>query len=593
VSSFARAITERVLVLDGGIGTSLLATEPGDGEREAGAKRCLDLTCLDQPERVQAVHEGFLAAGSDAIETNTFLASPLALAEFGCAEQAREVNLAGARIARAAADRYAREDSPRFVLGAMGPGTRLPSLGQVDEATLSESYRVQADALVEGGVDALAIETCQDPRQIHAALRACLEARARAGREVGLLVSITVEVTGALLVGASLADVVEELADQPLDVLGLNCALGPREMNEHVQVLATRSPFRLGVYPNAGLPQIVDGKPTYPLTPDELADWLSRFVLEDGARLVGGCCGTTPAHIAAVVERLRTRAQEAPSSGAGEAASGRTQLPFPELPFAGPRTIDSIPLRTVVPLVDEERLERFHWRHLRGGPAPGGRAAARSSGSRVRRRFLDLARTAESDAVLTPRGAFGFWRARKDGDQLTLLEPDSGAQGLRVSLPRQHGRRGLCLTDFIAGAGCPDGLDTVGLCLVTLGSRIEDVVREHFRAGREEEYRELTGLATEVLAGAAEVIHRQMRAEWGIAGEDARETSALLAGGYRGARFAFGSPPLPGGEATTQALELLGATRMGVELDPEGSLTPLYSEVFLVLHDPTARFFAP
>jgi 5-methyltetrahydrofolate--homocysteine methyltransferase len=186
----------------------------------------------------------------------------------------------------------------------MGPGTKLPTLGHIAYTRLKESYAVQAAALIEGGVDALAIETCQDPLQLKAALNAALASREAAGVDVPILVSVTMEVTGTMLVGTEMAAAIALLDPYPIDMVSLNCATGPREMGEHVRLLGQTCRKLIGVYPNAGLPQLVSGQPYYPLTPTELADWLQRFVEEDGVNLIGGCCGTTPEHMAAVVKAL-------------------------------------------------------------------------------------------------------------------------------------------------------------------------------------------------------------------------------------------------------------------------------------------------
>ena len=305
-ASFRDILSQRVLIMDGAMGTAIHALGL-DLERDfKNLENCCEVLNETAPTAIRTIHEEYLEVGCDAVETNTFGATPLTLGEFGAADRARDWNLAAARIAREACERYASDERPRFVVGSMGPGTRLPSLGHVGFDELQASYAVQARALAEGGVDAFAVETCQDPLQIKAALSAIRAARDEADREIATIVSVTMEVTGTMLVGTDMAAAVALLDPFDIDVLALNCATGPREMGEHIRSLAKTCRSTIGVYPNAGLPQLVDGLPSYPLTPEELADWLLRFVREDGVSLVGGCCGTTPAHMREVVQMVAT-----------------------------------------------------------------------------------------------------------------------------------------------------------------------------------------------------------------------------------------------------------------------------------------------
>jgi 5-methyltetrahydrofolate--homocysteine methyltransferase len=307
-ASFREALAERVLVLDGAMGTQIHAADL-DLERDyLGLENCVEVVNRTRPEVIQAIHEAYLEAGCDVVETNTFGCNPLVLGEFGIAAEARELNRLAAEIARRACEKHSRGGRPRFVLGSMGPGTKLVTLGHTTYGALKASYLEQARGLIDGGADGLLIETSQDPLQLKAAINAILEARAEAKSDAALLVSVTMEVTGTMLVGTEMAAAIAILDAYPVDVVGLNCATGPREMGEHVRLLGQTCRKRTMVYPNAGLPQLVDGKPYYPLTPAELADWLGRFVEEDGVNMVGGCCGTTPAHMAAVVKRIGARA---------------------------------------------------------------------------------------------------------------------------------------------------------------------------------------------------------------------------------------------------------------------------------------------
>jgi 5-methyltetrahydrofolate--homocysteine methyltransferase len=307
VSTFLETLKKKVLVIDGAMGTSIHAHHL-DLERDfGGLENCCEIVNERRPDVIRGIHAAFLRIGCDAVETNTFGAMPHVLREFELEGRCAEINTAAVRAAREACDEFATKDQPRFVLGSMGPGTKLATLGQISYAELKASYGAQALALARAGVDAFAIETVQDPLQAKAAVNACLAARREVGREIALMVSVTMEVTGTMLVGTEMAAAIALLDPYPIDVLAINCATGPREMSTHVRLLGQTWRRSIGCYPNAGLPQLVDGQPHYPLTPAELADWLTRFVEEDGLGLVGGCCGTTAEHLAAVVRAMEGR----------------------------------------------------------------------------------------------------------------------------------------------------------------------------------------------------------------------------------------------------------------------------------------------
>jgi 5-methyltetrahydrofolate--homocysteine methyltransferase len=290
----------RVVVFDGGMGTSLIARRLPLSDY-LHHENCSEAVNLTRPDVVAEIHRGFLEAGCDAVETNTFGANEIVLGEFGMAQRTREINRIAAGIARRAAAAFETPERPRYVVGSIGPGTRLPSLGHATFAVLEKSYGEQALGLLEGDVDAVLIETCQDILQTKAALCGVLGAFERLGRRVPVLVQLTIETTGTMLVGTELAAALTALEPYPIDVIGLNCATGPQEMSEHVAFLCRHAPTLVSCQPNAGLPQMVDGQPHYPLKPADLAHWLERFVREDGVRIVGGCCGTTPEHLRAVV----------------------------------------------------------------------------------------------------------------------------------------------------------------------------------------------------------------------------------------------------------------------------------------------------
>jgi 5-methyltetrahydrofolate--homocysteine methyltransferase len=310
MSQILKALRERVLLCDGAFGSRIQAMDL-DVERDyQGAENCTEILNVSRPKIVQAIHEGYLEAGSDIIQTNSFGGSPLTLAEFGIADEAFALNYLAGELARAAVRKFAKDGRQRFVLGSVGPGTRLPSLGHTDYGTLEDAFFTQCSGLVVGGVDALLIETCQDPLQIKAAVNGARRAFADVDRIVPIFVQVTVETTGTLLVGADIAAAATVVHALGVDSMGLNCATGPHEMAEHVRWLGGNWPGLITVQPNAGLPELHDGHTHYPLTPDELAEWTGRFVAEDGVNIVGGCCGSTPEHIAAVDAMLRARAHD-------------------------------------------------------------------------------------------------------------------------------------------------------------------------------------------------------------------------------------------------------------------------------------------
>ncbi|MCP4591646.1 MAG: methionine synthase [bacterium] len=307
-SAFLNRLKERVLVCDGATGTSVHALDLPLKDFN-NLENCNEVLVLTRPDAVRGIHHSFLEVGCDAIETNTFGGSKLTLAEFGLDARTREINRRAAEIAREACGEFHADDHPRFVIGSIGPGTKLPSLGHVDWDTLVDSYLAQALGLVEGGVDALSVETCQDILQAKAAIVACIDAMTDLGREVPIICQVTMETTGTMLVGTDMAGAITALEAYPqVQVIGMNCATGPQEMSEHLRVLSKTCDRLISIVPNAGLPQLVDGQPHYPLSPEELARWMVEFVESDGVSLVGGCCGTTPAHIQAVVRTIGERA---------------------------------------------------------------------------------------------------------------------------------------------------------------------------------------------------------------------------------------------------------------------------------------------
>jgi 5-methyltetrahydrofolate--homocysteine methyltransferase len=298
-----QAMRERVIVADGAMGTMLQAADPSleDFQNHEGCNEILNIT---RPDVVRSVHDAYLAVGVDAIETNTFGANWANLAEYGIEDRIYELAFAGAEIAREAADAYSTLEKPRFVLGSLGPGTKLPTLGHTTYSHLKDAYRIASQGLVDGGADALLIETTQDLLQAKAAVNGAREVLATTDRDVILIAQVTVETTGTMLLGSEIGAALDALEPLDIDLIGLNCATGPAEMSEHLRYLSKNAKVAISVMPNAGLPVLGPNGASYPLSPEELAEALSTFTRDYGLTLIGGCCGTTPAHLEAVVKKI-------------------------------------------------------------------------------------------------------------------------------------------------------------------------------------------------------------------------------------------------------------------------------------------------
>ena len=304
--AFRAAMKVRPLIADGAMGTMLQAADPSlaDFQNLEGCNEILNVT---RPDIVRSVHDEYLAVGVDAIETNTFGANWANLAEYDIEDRIYELAKAGGEIARAAADAYSTPEHPRFVLGSLGPGTKLPTLGHTSYQKLKDAYALASQGLVDSGADALLIETTQDLLQAKAAINGAREVIDKCNRDIVLIAQVTVETTGTMLLGSEIGAALNALENLDIDLIGLNCATGPTEMSEHLRYLSKNSSAGLSVMPNAGLPVLGPNGATYPLSPEELALALSTFVDDYGLTLIGGCCGTTPAHLAAVVVKLKSK----------------------------------------------------------------------------------------------------------------------------------------------------------------------------------------------------------------------------------------------------------------------------------------------
>ena len=296
-------LAQRVVVADGAMGTMLQAANPTleDFQNHEG---CNEILNVSRPDIVRSVHNEYLAAGVDAVETNTFGANWSNLADYGIEDRIYELAFAGGKIAREAADSFSTADKPRFVLGSLGPGTKLPSLGHTTYENLKIAYYTAAKGLSDSGCDALLVETSQDLLQVKAAVNGCRQAINESDRDIMLIAQVTVETTGTMLLGSEIGAALNTLEPMGIDLIGLNCATGPTEMSEHLRYLSKNAKIAISVMPNAGLPVLGANGASYPLGPEELAIALDGFIDEYGISLVGGCCGTTPEHLSAVVSKV-------------------------------------------------------------------------------------------------------------------------------------------------------------------------------------------------------------------------------------------------------------------------------------------------
>jgi 5-methyltetrahydrofolate--homocysteine methyltransferase len=298
-----RALAEGTVIADGAMGTMIQAADPSLEDFQ-GLEGCNEILNVTRPHLIRSVHDAYLAVGVDAVETNTFGANWANLAEYGIEDRIYELAFAGGVIARQAADSFSTSDKPRFVLGSLGPGTKLPSLGHTTYEKLKDAYYLASKGLVDSGSDALLIETTQDLLQAKAAVNGARKAIDESERDVVLIAQVTVETTGTMLLGSEIGAALNALEPLDIDLIGLNCATGPTEMSEHLRYLSKNSRVGISVMPNAGLPILGKKGAEYPLGPEELAVALETFVKDYGITLIGGCCGTTPAHMAAVVGKL-------------------------------------------------------------------------------------------------------------------------------------------------------------------------------------------------------------------------------------------------------------------------------------------------
>ena len=304
MTNFLDFISQNILLLDGAMGTQIQGADLKVEEDYWGQENCSEILNLSRADFIRDVHKKYFLAGADAVETNTFGGSFITLGEFGLQDKTVEINKRACELAHEAIAEFASDGRKRFVVGSVGPGTKLPSLGHIGYDELEASFLPQMEGLIAGKADAILIETAQDVLQIKAAVNAAKLAFARTGVKLPIMAQVTVETTGTMLVGTDIAAATTIINALDVDVMGMNCAMGPQEMAEHIRYLSNNFPRYISVLPNAGLPELHCGKVHFPLSPDEMAKWLERFLHEDGINIMGGCCGTNETHIAAINQML-------------------------------------------------------------------------------------------------------------------------------------------------------------------------------------------------------------------------------------------------------------------------------------------------
>jgi 5-methyltetrahydrofolate--homocysteine methyltransferase len=350
MSSFLHSVAERVVIYDGAMGTNIQFRNPSVDDFW-GKEGCNEILVLSRPDIIKDIHASFLQVGCDVVETDTFGATRVVLAEYDLQDKVAEINIAAAKVARDIAQQFSTKDKPRFVAGSIGPTTKLPSLGHIKFDDMAAAYAEQVGALIEGGVDVLLVETCQDLLQAKAALVGVFDALKKAGKRLPVTLQVTLEATGTMLLGTEIGAALTALEPFDVDVIGLNCATGPVEMNDAVRFLGANSTKQVSVLPNAGLPQNVGGRAVYKLKPEELAQYHKHFVQDYGVRIVGGCCGTTPEHLKAVVEAVSgVEPAKRDVKPVGAASSAYTSVPL---------DLDPKPLIVAEEMNTTTRVEHF------------------------------------------------------------------------------------------------------------------------------------------------------------------------------------------------------------------------------------------
>ena len=302
-SSFLDAVKERIIVFDGAMGTNI-QNQNLTADDFAGLDGCNEILVATKPGAIEVVHSAFFDVGCDVVETDTFGSTPIVLAEYGIADRAYELNVKAAQLAKKVAADYSTKSKPRWVAGSIGPTTKSPSLGHITFKDMKETFDVQVRGLIDGGVDILLIETCFDILETKIAVMSIFDYFKQIKRRLPVMAQVTVENLGTMLLGTEISAALTALNALPIDIIGMNCATGPKQMIEHIRYLCENSPIPVSCLPNAGLPELDKDKTVYKETPETLSAELAHFVKDFGVNIVGGCCGTTPAHLKAVVDAV-------------------------------------------------------------------------------------------------------------------------------------------------------------------------------------------------------------------------------------------------------------------------------------------------
>ncbi len=585
-------LERRVLTFDGAMGTMLYEHElPPEATGGIAYHGSNEAFVLWRPDIVEDIHAAYLAAGADVLETATFAASRLKLAEGGMADRVAEVNRSAVALARAAMARVP-SDRPRFVAGAMGPTGMLlassdPALSRITFDELSAVYEEQAAALVDGGADLLLLETAMDLEELRAAVSGIARAFTAGLRRVPIQVHVTLDVTGRMLLGPDIRTVCATLDALSIDVIGVNCSTGTAHMHEAARYLCETSRCRVAIVPNAGLPNIgPNGETVYPETPAEMAASLRSFVTDFGVSAVGGCCGTTPDHIAALaraVAGLRGRTPgahaespvpDAPPVDVRTSVTQRTTLhaASPSLHY-GVRTIDPVDPIELWQTLDLNVLYRSSW----GGSNVKGaqwRALVRDE---FEPRLRRLQETTGRTGLLEPRAVYGYFPAAAEGDNVILYSPsDATSEIARFPFVRQSHDRRLCVADFVYGN--PDR-DFIALQVVSIGAYAGEQIATLQQRGEYSESYFLEGFVACVVDALAEWTHQRIRAECGLAVD-------------AGARYAWGSSESPDRSQLETVWELLDAgSATGATLTASHQIVPEHSSAAIVVRHPQAMHF--
>src|SRR6201987_4016978 len=350
MADFLQTVRERVVIYDGAMGTNIQKRNPTLDDYW-GKENCSEVLVLSRPDIIREIHADFFGVGCDIVETNTFGGSRIVLGEFDLADRVHEINVKAAQLAREVAQQFTTKANPRFVAGSLGPTTKLPSLGHIGFEAMVAAYEEQAAALIEGGVDVLLVETAQDLLQAKVAAFGVLEAMRKAGKRLPLTVQVTLQETGTMLLGTEIGASLAALEPFDVDIVGINCATGPKEMNDAVRYLGLNSTKHISVLPNAGLPINEGGHAVYKLSPEELAQYHKHFVQDFGVRIVGGCCGTKPEHLKAVVDAVsNVEPASRDVKPVGAASSAYTSVPL---------DLDPKPLVVAEEMNTTTRVEHF------------------------------------------------------------------------------------------------------------------------------------------------------------------------------------------------------------------------------------------